>query len=726
MLLRCAPLLLALASVQAGESLVIEAPGANTQLGEGGIITIAGQGFVARRGDWLLTGEALRWDQHNDSLFATGGVVFVMPSVRLHADKLGMRTEARTGDAWGVEAWIEKDKRRLRITAARVELRPDRLTFHDVVGDFGHGGTMSLHCPRLHVYIREEQRMDKGANQIDRYVEGIAAVRPTVEMAGVPVLWFPYLYRDYVLDYPWSTVEVGQTNRLGAFLRYQVGSNLPEFTGWHTRIQGRADRYTRAGNGFGAELIWKNETYGRGNASIYRMYRERVADPADQSQQGGERDVNSWDAAHYVAGRGWAAAGRYTVLPDADESATLPDGRSPDERFRADYQKRALEEQPFARRGLNGAWVTPFLAFMADIERRPNNQIDETERLLGADITLPRLGLVGPWAVDGRIRAERLSQEAQDTEATRVSWESRMEMVKWVGGVGFDVSAGGRGVVYSDGRISGVNELGSESITIPVGEAGIRVRLLATGETTSGMLTPRLGVEVLGTARGSGNPGYDFGDGVDTPDSDRHYFLTGLDGELHVGSVSCSAEVVARWGIRQVDQEAVEVDGSVRSSASSLADLTFRARGSPHRDVDTVADGVWDARLARWSSFDARGRWRVAERVELLYNGAYVPPTISTGDTWLHRAGGALYLNRYRLDTWGEVRPGSEARSGGRNLDTWHLGVARRMIDGIAAVSYENAFDPTQGSVDNRISATFVFGGDEKDVRDPVLKSYGF
>jgi hypothetical protein len=319
---RCVPLLLAIAAVQAGEALIIEAPGANTQLGEGGVVTVAGQGFVARRGDWLLSGEALRWDQHNDSLYASGSVVFVTPLVRLHAQSLGMRPEARTGDAWGVEAWIDKGDRHLRITAERVELRSDRLTFHEVTGDFGHGGTLRLSCPRLNVYIRERQRLDKGADQVDRYIDGIAAVRPTVSLAGVPVLWFPYLYRDYVLDYPWSTVEVGQTDRLGSFLRYQVGTNLPELGGWHTRIQGRADRYTRAGNGFGAELIWRHDDWGRGNASVYRMYRERVADPADQSQQGGERDVNSWDAAHYLAGRGWATAARYSVTPDADPSQT--------------------------------------------------------------------------------------------------------------------------------------------------------------------------------------------------------------------------------------------------------------------------------------------------------------------------------------------------------------------------------------------------------------------
>lgn len=724
---RCVPLLASLAALSAGESLVIEAPGAATSMSGGGIVTIAGQGFVARHGDWLLTGEALRWDQRGDSLWASGGIVLVMPAVRLHAERIGMRPGARTGDAWGVEAWIEKGDVRLRVKAERVELRPDRLTFRGVETDFGHGGTLSLHCPILHVHLRDKERTDKGKGEIDRFVEGIAAVRPTVQLAGVPVLWFPYLYRDYILDYPWSTIEVGESERLGSFLHYRVGSNLPEMGGWRTRIEARADRNTRAGNGFGAELFWKHEDWGRGGASLYSMYKERVADPANQGIEGGEREAQSWDFEHYVSGKGWAAAARYTVLPDADPSQTLPEGRSPDERFRADYQTKELEEKPFARQGLSGAWVTPWLAFTADAERRVNDDLDETERLLGAEISLPRLTLAGPLAVDAHVRAERLRQEVRDTEASRAAWEGRLGVVQWVGGLAFDASAGARGVAWSDGRLSGSDVDGTSATTLPFGEAGVRVRLLHdSGAGTAATITPRLGFELLGDGHGAGNPGYDFGDQVDDPETDRQYGITALDGDLVSGAAVFSGAVTARWGLRQSDREAVEVDGSVRASSSALADVVFSARGSPHPDVEAVADATYDARLARWTVFDVRSRWQVAERVEMLYNGVYVPPTALAGDTWLHRAGGALHLNRYRIDLWGEVRPGGDDLPGGRSLDLWHLGLARRMVDGLATLAYENVYDPTQDGVDQRISATFVVGSSPADARDPVRHAFGF
>jgi hypothetical protein len=726
---RCVPLLASLAALSAGESLVIEAPGRVLDLSGGGIVTIAGQGFVARQGDLLLTGEALRWDQRGDRLWASGGIVLVMPMVRLHAERIGLRPGARTGDAWGVEAWIEKGDVRLRIKAERVELRPDRLTFRGVETDFGHGGTLSMHCPILHVHLREQERTDKGKGEIDRFVEGIEAVRPTVRFAGVPVLWFPYLYRDYLLDYPWSTIEVGESKRLGSFLHYRVGSNLPMMGGWRTRIEARADRNTRAGNGFGAELFWKHEDWGRGGASLYSMAKERVADPANQGIEGGEREVQSWDFEHYVSGTGWAASARFTVLPDADPSQTLPAGRSPDERFRADHQTSDLEEKPFARQGLAGAWVTPWLAFTAYTEHRANEDLDETERLLGAEISLPRLTLAGPVAINGWLRAERLAQEVRDTEASRAAWEGRLGVVQWVGGLAFDVSAGVRGVAWSDGRLAGSEVAGTSATTLPFGEAGVRLRLLHDGGAgTAATISPRLGFELLGDGHGAGNPGYDFGDQVDSPETDRQYGITSLDGDLVSGAAVFSGGVTARWGLRQSDREAVEVDGSVRESSSALADLVFSARGSPHPDIEAVADATYDARLARWTAFDVRSRWQVAERVELLYNGAYVPPTALADETWTHRAGGALQLNRYRLDLWGEARPGGDDLPGGRSLDLWHLGMARRMVDGLVSLGYDNAYDPTdtEAGVDHRISVTFVVGSSPGAARDPVRQAFGF
>jgi hypothetical protein len=712
----------------AGESLVIEAPGASTSLGEGGIVTVAGRGFVARRSDWLLTGDALRWDQRGDSLWASGGIVLVTPAVRLHAERIGLRPEARTGDAWGVQAWVERGKVRLRVTAERVELRPDRLTFHGVRADFGHGGVLALQCPRLHLYLREEERPDRGEREIDRWVEGIAAVRPSVWVAGAPVLWLPYLYRDYILDYPWSKVEVGKTDRLGWFLRYSVGSNLPELAGWRTRLEARADRHTRAGNGFGLAAYWSHQRAGRGGASVYRMVRERVADPADESQQGGVREVNSWDAEHYLSGAGWAAAARSSVLPDADPSATLAAGRSPDERFRADFQQKALEEKPFARQGLSAAWISRWASFSAEGERRANAALDETERLLAAEIGLARLTVAGPLAVEGHLRSERLRQEVRDNEAVRTSYLGRLAAVRWVGGLAFDASLGLRGVGWSDGRLAGAELPASRSLAVPFADAGMRLRLVADREDGGRFtLAPRLGVELLARERGTGNPGFDFRDGIDDPDQDRRYLVTGLESDLRIGAAVFTADLRARWGLRPIDLEAREVDGSLRASSSSLADATFAVRGSPHPDVEAVADGTWDARLARWTSFDTRARWRVLDRLDLLYGGTFTPPSAVIASSWVNRLGSALRLSRYRLDGWVEVRPDPDGAAGGRSLDLWHLGVGRELVDGSLTIAYDNAVDSFSGGpIDHRFFVTFVVGGGEDERNAPARRAFGF
>ena len=85
-----------------------------------------------------------------------------------------------------------------------------------------------------------------------------------------------------------------------------------------------------------------------------------------------------------VASKRGAAAARWSVLPDADPSASaLADDRSGDERYRADYLRRDLEEKPFARRGLAATWVLPLGSLSVDTERRPNDRLLETERRLG-------------------------------------------------------------------------------------------------------------------------------------------------------------------------------------------------------------------------------------------------------------------------------------------------------------------------------------------------------
>lgn len=720
---RCRPWLpLALAALLAGgESLHLEAPGARVELAGGGVVTVAGGGFVARHGDWLLTGEALRWDQRRDVLWASGQIVFVMPGLRLHAERMGWRPGSRIGDAWEVRAWLERGKQRLRVSAERVELRPDRLVFHGVEADLGHGSVGRVSAARLTAWLREEPKREKGEREIDRYVSGVEVRHPTLWLAGVPVLWLPWLYRDYVLPYPWSTLEAGHSRRLGWWLRYTVGTDLPDWLGWRTRIHARADRHTRAGNGAGGELFWRHDAYGRGRAALYRMPRERVADPRDESQAGGERDASAMDAAHYAGGEGWALAGRYSALPDADPAPGLPDTRSPDERFRADYLRRQLEREPFARQGLSGAWSTPWFALSASGERRPNRWRDESERLGSVALALPRLTLAGPLAIEGAGAVERLRQEAARTEAARAAWTGRLALAQWWGGTGLDAAAGARGVAWWEGVLAGAERYEHDSLAVPEAAAGMRQRWEGRGEGWTAVLQPRLGLQLMGAAQGDGNPGYDFGDGVDRPEADRRYLVTALDAETRLGATSWQAAVTARWGLRRDDREARDELG-VLHRGPFLAEVTASLRGSPHPSLESAADAAWDARLARWTRFDTRLRWHAHERLELLYNGTLVPATALRAAYWIHRGGASLALNRYRLEGWGELRPESADRPDGRLVDVWRVGAVRRLVDGTLGLHYENAAEPGR-DIDHRVALSFGLGSDGPE---PAAAAFGF
>lgn len=724
------------AGAAAGEALRLEAPGASTQLGAGGVITVAGSGFAARRGDWLVSGDSVRWDQANNLFWASGGIVFVLPEagIRLHADRIGLHPDPvpnqRTGDAWEVEAWLNRNGRQMRIRAARVELHEDRLTFHDVEADLGNGAAVVLHCPLLHAYLREKDRTDKDKVQPARYLEGVAAVRPWVSVAGVPTVWLPYLYRDFVIDYPWSTFEAGSEKRLGTWARYRVGGNLKDMDGWRTRVVGRVDRYSRAGNGYGLEGFWRNQTWGRGSVTWYRMPKERVMDPVDGSWSGEQRNSNALDLEHYVSGRGWAAAARWTEVPPADPAKTLPDQRPTGDRFRSDFLHEDLVSKPFARRGLATAWTTPFGGITVDTEHRPVGEVAGTERLAGVDAELNRTSLLGPLAFTGDAQVARLERETWDpvalsltpSAATRTTWDGKVAASEWIGGLGLDGSAGMRGVAWGNGSIAGSAVEGNPSTAVPYLDAGMRLRMVANWGDITHALTPRLGVEMLAAARGSGNPGYDFGDALDNPDQDRRYLVTGIETTLSGGSVrSFTGSLVGRWGLRASDTWETEVDGTLHHSSGRLVEVTATASGKPHADVDASVNADWDFRLGRWTALDANVAWRVlGGPLSARYQGTYIPPTATTDSTYQNQPGLSLQLARYRVNGYIDLR-----RNEGPPIDLWHIGLVRRGVDGLLTLSYEVAHDQPDGSTDHRVALGFAIGGDGDEEKSGLHHAIG-
>ncbi|MEK7414706.1 MAG: hypothetical protein AAB263_15440 [Planctomycetota bacterium] len=731
------------------DSLSLEAPGYRTHLEAGGVVTVTGQGFAARLGTdraLLLTGEALRFDKQRDSLSATGSIVFVLPGIRIHADRIGlhpdkfrqvgdavMRGAPATvdpgevlGDAWQVEAWFESGSHHIHVRAEHLEMHSDRMTFHGVIADFGHGGSLSFNCPRLHVYLRDKARMDKSEEMVARYIEGVAAIRPSIRVAGVPVLWLPYIYRDYILDYPWSTLEAGHRKRLGTWVRYRIGSNLREMGGWRTRIEGRLDRYSRAGNGYGLNGYWKHATYGRGSTTFYRMENENVVSAKDETIRTGQRWGGASDNEHYVSDKGWAVAARYTNLPNADPSLILPIDRAPDERFRTDYLRDELSEKPFARQGVVGTWVLPWMSFTVDTERRPNDRLNEAERWVGVEAVIPKVSLIGPLAIEGRAWFEELNFLLQQTSAERTTWDTALSATSWFGGNEADIRVGFRGVRWDNGRINAVEIQSHHQLFVPFMNAGTAIRLTANAGEVNFILSPRIGVEAVGTLKGNGNPGFNFYDGRDFLDQNRRYLSTGADFSVYGGGRVLNVASTARWALRHEDREARDFDGTYRVGSSSLADVAYSIRGIPHPDIEIDSVGTWDARLARWTAFDSRAQWQVTKRIDLLYNGIYAPRTALSEHRWLHRAGSEVRLSRYILEGWVELRPDIEGTPKGTIISMWHVGFSRRMIDGTMNLGFERATLPVTGELDHRFAFQFSVGGDERDAKRSIRPAFGF
>jgi hypothetical protein len=718
-------LLCPLLAAMAGEHIQWEAPG--QELRSGGVLVAPG-GFIARMDDRLLSGAAARYDQPNDLLWASGDIVYVMGQVRIHAARIGLRPNARTGDAWEVEAWVQAggSERTLRIRADWVELRADRITFRGVRADAGHGGAAALHCPVLHLYLREQQRTDKGADQIDRYVEGIAAVRPYISLAGVPVLWMPYLYRDYVLDYPWTSIEAGTAKRQGWWARYRIGTKLPEFAGWRTRVVGRVERNTRAGNGYGLEGWWRHERLGRGSAVWYRMEDERVSDPADQDVHAARRSAESYDIEHYAGGDRWAAALRYAAIPDADPSLTLAASRSPDERFRADFLKEDLENKPFARRGAQVAWRLPGVVLVADTERRVNSAISETERWLGLEAVVPRLALAGPIGVEGSAWVEDLHRELADVHAVRTTWDGRLALAHWMGGVGVTGSAGGRGRWYEDGRIAGVDLDSGVMRWRPEAELAVRLRTTAQWGAVRHTVEPRVGLQILGRGRGDQEVNrFAFGDERDTFEEDRRFAVTGFDSDLSGAGRGFTLNAEARWALRR-DDRLVQQNGVWYEGGTGLADVRVHAQGRPHPDATLTADGTYDARPDRWTAFDTDVRWRIRERVEPYYQASLVPGYDVQPDRWQHRPGLGVLANRYRLDGWLKIVPAAEGVAHSRSVDAWGVELRRRMVDGLLTVAFEETWSEDGQLDDRRVTLGFVLFGSEDAHGPRIGRGYGF
>ena len=675
-------------------------------------VFIAPRGVVARIGERQLIADAARYDLNKGDLFLSGNVVYRQPGVRMSAARLGLHLppghqdltdlSAVYGDAWNVEAQVSTATQNFFLSAERVTIRNNALVFHNVHLSQGHGGIVTFDVPTVEVTLRNP-KAGEATTDPRGHVEGVALISPTGKVVGIPVIWFPYLYRDFSYRYPWSKVRFGHTDTLGTYARYWIGTGLPEMGGWHTGIEGRVDTQSRVGWGFGLRPSWKHDLYGHGDVQWYTLPDDRGngSDGVLKTDQ----QASLFDAQHQVnLGRG-AAYGRFTAIPKAPPISTVP-GTPPDYTFLQNYVPERLENDPFPRQGATGTYTIPGITTTVDTERRISPDENTTERWFGLQAQAHPLQLVGPLHLGGDAWLENVHRIYDNTEAVRVNSRGYLGVGQWIpGGFGMDADVGVKNLSYDDGMIAGADQRATSRYA-PFGDVGVKVRLADQYGSITHSIVPRVGLQVIGEGEGDVLPGYNFGDGRDTFNEDEQYWVAGFDTGLVSSRTLFHASVLTRFAVREQDRTYVNSAGNDVVSSSELVDVSGIFDGSPVEPLTLNGSFSFNSLSSTWSRFNTSGRLRLSPYVALKESSALVTST----DSWSHTPGVTFYAHRYRLDTAATFRPG------GSSVDSWLLEATRRMVDGDLVIGYQNIQASPTNSADKRITIGFTLGGAPRGV----------
>ena len=678
-----------------------------------GVATVD-RGFVARKGTWILTGDAARYDQRHDDLYAKGRVVLVMPGIRLHADRLGMRQKAESGDAWNVEVFLDQGDHRLVMRAERCHFDRRTLVLQGVSIDAGHGAVMCLRASSAKVYLRDQPA--KNREGIAQRVEGVSLSHVRSELMGVPVLYLPYLYRDFIYNYPWTRYEVGASKRQGSYVHAWIGTAFPSVFDWTPGVDVRGDMHSGNGEAMGVRTYWSAPDRGAGEISWYRMPHEQLHDPNDDDEEIGVRGATVWDAEQRLHGSikglgSGAVSARWVTLPDTDIPGVTNLGPGPDERFRGDFLRDDLRFRPFARRGVTATWGAPLGALTLDTERHAQADMPTTERWWGVEAVVPDAHLLGPFYLDGSGWAEHLRKTPLDstgtghtTEATRTTFDGALGLMQWLGPVGVDASGGVRGINYNNGTIADVRQDLASERHILYGISGLRLRF--EKDFGGGLLhavTPRLGVQMLGMGHGDVLPSYGFGDARDNLEENKRYGvgsvateLTGSGRALFVGTLT------TRWALRNRERTYLDPgNGEDVINRHRLVDVSAVVMGTPTASLTLTGQGTYNALLGQWGNLDLASTWKASSWLFARYGTTLLPADPNRGPTWQHRPGLTFLSNRYRYDYDWRLQPGGAA------IEEWHLQLTRRMVDGELYI-FGDFIRNDDGSIyDKRIGAGF-------------------
>lgn len=701
-------------SILPAVSYELDAPGLNqeqhiTYAQEGVRIKVTDTNFPYGQIEVLANG--MRWDQETDELFLTGQVRILHPEFTMLASHLSFNVSKQEGQAFDAEIHLMKDGQRVVLQCERIEISPKTFQLSQMTTNSGHGSL--FHLKAADITVRRADEPHPHRSGITAQIDDITIKHPRFKIGAVPVFWFPVLYRDYRLDYPWTKIVLGHESDRGAYARAWIGFDMPRLGDLSSNIRMRADHYELSGKGYGPELKWHSTLAGKGSAYWFRMEPEKLLVDTEggfpdfndlainnlydkmSGTQVARRQAEAWEVEHQFQFHGGAGYVRYADLPPAINGALDSD------QFRADHHEDIMDHQPLARQGFNTSWQTDLVSI--DYQRAV--QAFEDSRL--ADKNHAFQFTLRPWQITQQLHQYATMEIAQfetddagiagtpHSEAWRIQALAGLQFSDWLPLWGYDLDFGIQHLGYEQMTISDVEEQDSGRHTL-FANLGLKTRIVGSFE--SGLrhtFKPRIAFVYHARAHGDDLPFYNVGDERHLLTEDSQILELSLENEIRKDVRYFQMENALRFAIRDEDRFFINEAGTEVKGNDAFLSIENNFSGKPHPKLLLTGDADYNGVTRTWTTLDTRLHYDANEHLALSWRLTRTPENSDTAAYWQHEPAIHIKANRY------DVHYKLILREDGDDIDGFHLAFDRKMIDGSLGLAFELDRD-NNGSVNDR------------------------
>ena len=705
-----------MASILPAVSYEMDAPGLNqeqhiTYAQEGVRIKVTDPQFPYGQIEIIANG--MRWDQITNEIFLTGNVSILHPEYTMRATHLSFNLSKQEGQAFDAELHVMKNGKRIVISCERIEISPKTFVLSQLQTNSGHGSLFHLKAANITVRRADEPHAHRSG--ITAQIDDITIKHPRFKIGAVPVFWFPVLYRDYRLDYPWTKLELGHESDRGAYARAWIGFDMPRIGDFSSNLRMRMDHYELSGKGYGPELKWNSATIGKGSAYWFRMDPEKLLIDTDggfpdfndlafnnlYDKMSGtvieRRQAEAWEFEHQTQFNGGAWYLRYADLPNAI------DGTLDSDQFRADHHEDIMEQQPIARQGLNASWQTALLSI--DYQRAV--QAFEDSRL--ADKNHAFQFTLRPWQITRQLHQYAQLEIAQfetndvgisgtpHSEAWRTHAKVGLQLSDWLPRWGYDLDLGIKHLGYQQMTLADTDENDSGRHVL-FANLGVKTRVVGSFESgLSHTFKPRIAFLYHADAHGDDLPFYNVGDNDHVLTEDQQVIEIILENEIRKNVRYFQMENAFRFAVRDEDRKFIDESGNSIEGEDAFLGVDNNFSGKPYPQFLLSGDMDYNGVTRTWTTLDARMHYNANEHLALSWKVARTPASSDTVAYWQHEPAIHIQANRY------DVNYKLILREGGDAVDGFQLAFDRKMIDGSLGLAFELDRDLNGNVSDRRV-----------------------